>query len=481
MERTQAATFRMTTAAIDAVVIVLTWLAVTGLRHAVGQVWWLDLIPGDEPVLRPLAVAHNMAVLLLVLPVWLYALHRGKTYDDLRRVRLDVLLLRLARASAVALLFLLGITFALQVGGQLSRSVLAGFAFTVVVTLFSARVLVIRYIRERMRNAWLHQIVVVGTMEDTVPLLQVLRKHHDWGIRIAGVVRADDGHSAEISGVTVLGCLDDLPRVLERHPVDEVMVTGSSLSVATLRRVADSCEELGVRFSMDANFLGLSISKAQLTDLDGWHVLSFSATPEDAEALAVKRGMDIMLSGAALLALAPVFLVTALLVKLEDGGPIFFGQERSGLFGRTFKMWKFRSMVVDAEKRKEELARLNEMEGPVFKIRHDPRITRVGRFIRKTSIDELPQFWNVFKGEMSLVGPRPPLPKEVEQYVRWQRRRLSMKPGITCIWQVSGRNQIDFETWMKLDLEYIDNWSLFLDVKLLARTLPVVLLGHGAS
>ena len=143
-------------------------------------------------------------------------------------------------------------------------------------------------------------------------------------------------------------------------------------------------------------------------------------------------------------------------------------------------MYKFRSMVVDAEDRKAELERLNEMSGPVFKIMRDPRITRVGAFIRKTSIDELPQFWNVFRGEMSLVGPRPPIPAEVARYERWQMRRLSMKPGLTCIWQVSGRNHVDFETWMKLDLQYIDNWSLFLDVKLLARTVPAVLLGSGA-
>lgn len=480
MVRHQAASFRILFTALDAVIIVLTWVGMTALRYQFGQWYSLDLIPGD-PIIRPLAVTHNLAHLVLVLPVWLYALHRGGTYADLRRMRSDILLLRIFRASVFGLLGLLALSFALQVGHHLSRTLILAFGLSVVLSLYASRRLLLRLLKARARNAWVHNIVLVGSAEEARPLVEVLRRHADWGMRLVGVVRSDDGQVTEVSGAQVLGRLSDMPRILERHAVDEVLVAGSSLSVRTLREVADSCEEVGVRFSMDANFLGLSISRAQLSDLDGWHVLSFSSTPEDAEGLAVKRAMDVMLSGLALLALSPVFLLTALAIKLEDGGPVFFGQQRSGLYGRTFTMWKFRSMVVDAEAKKAALMAQNEMGGPVFKMKQDPRITRVGRFIRKTSIDELPQFWNVFVGSMSLVGPRPPIPAEVEKYERWQRRRLSMKPGITCIWQVSGRNNIDFETWMKLDLEYIDNWSLFLDVKLLVRTVPVVLLGHGAS
>jgi exopolysaccharide biosynthesis polyprenyl glycosylphosphotransferase len=191
---------------------------------------------------------------------------------------------------------------------------------------------------------------------------------------------------------------------------------------------------------------------------------------------------DVVCAGLGLLLLSPLLILTALLIKIEDPkGGVFFGQERSGLYGLTFKMWKFRSMVSNAEELREKLEAENEMDGPVFKIKNDPRITRVGRFLRKSSIDELPQLWNVLTGDMSLVGPRPPIPAEVEKYERWQMRRLSMRPGITCIWQVSGRNNIDFDTWMKLDLQYIDNWTLFLDLKLLLKTLPVVLLRRGAS
>ena len=174
-------------------------------------------------------------------------------------------------------------------------------------------------------------------------------------------------------------------------------------------------------------------------------------------------------------------LVAAILIKLTSPGSILFRQQRCGLNGRLFDMYKFRSMVDDAEHHRFELDALNEMDGPVFKSSYDPRITRVGKFIRRFSIDEFPQFYNVLRGDMSLVGPRPPLPQEVARYERWQRRRLSMKPGMTCLWQISGRNEVSFEDWMKLDLTYIDNWSLLLDLKILLKTVPVVLLGRGAK
>ena len=272
MERNRPVVYQMFAMALDVIVIVATWVSVTALRHWFGHAWSLDLVPG-APVFRPLATEHNLAMVLLVVPVWLFALYRGGTYDDLRRVRTDVLLLRVARASAVGLLILLAVTFALQVGDQLSRTVLVGFAAASVVTVWASRLLTIRLVHHRLKNTISHNILVVGTVADVVPLLGVLKRHQDWGISVLGVVRADDDGTTEVSGARILGVLDDLPRILERHAVDEVMVTGSSLDVDTLRQVADSCEELGVRFSMDANFLGLSTSRAHLTDFDGWHVL----------------------------------------------------------------------------------------------------------------------------------------------------------------------------------------------------------------
>jgi len=209
-------------------------------------------------------------------------------------------------------------------------------------------------------------------------------------------------------------------------------------------------------------------------------LLTFSTTPENEYLLLVKRLMDLSLAVFMLLLLSPLLLVLALLIRLTSAGPVIYRQTRCGLAGRKFTVYKFRSMRADADLHKEELEALNEMDGPVFKIRDDPRCTPVGRFMRRFSLDELPQLVNIIKGDMSFVGPRPPLPEEVEKYERWQRRRLRMVPGLTCLWALAGRNQLSFRRWMELDLEYIDNWSLTLDAKIFLRTIPIVLLGRGA-
>ena len=206
--------------------------------------------------------------------------------------------------------------------------------------------------------------------------------------------------------------------------------------------------------------------------------LTLRNTPDNYLALMVKTFLDFMLSLLIVVFLSPVFFVIAMLIKM-DGGPVFFLQKRMGLNGRRFACIKFRTMVVNAERMQASLMSQNEQEGPVFKIKKDPRITKIGRFLRKTSLDELPQFFNVLQGNMSIVGPRPPIPSEVKLYKRWQTRRLSMKPGITCIWQVSGRNNIPFEQWMKLDMQYIDSWSLKLDFIILLKTIKVVFTGDG--
>jgi exopolysaccharide biosynthesis polyprenyl glycosylphosphotransferase len=220
----------------------------------------------------------------------------------------------------------------------------------------------------------------------------------------------------------------------------------------------------------------------ELTEFDGFPLLSFSTTPTNEFLMFVRRILDVVLASIMLVIAGPLFMLpAAILIKLTSPGPVLFKQKRCGLNGRQFVMYKFRSMVNNAEQLRVELEGLNEMDGPVFKSSSDPRITTVGKIIRRRSIDELPQLFNVLRGDMSLVGPRPPLPAEVARYERWQRRRLSMKPGITCLWQISGRNEVSFEDWMKLDLTYIDNWSLLLDLKILLKTVPVVLLGRGAK
>lgn len=471
---------------LDAVALTLTYLLIFEAREALVSWWPYDLFPDVQTFVRDLPQTRHLMVLGAVIPAWLFGLHYAESYDNLHSVRTNQLLVRALKGCAIGMGTTLLFLFAVREIGHVSRSVFTGFALSSYPVILLNRYLVVRWLQERHRRGLdLRNMLVVGTTTQALPFIRALERNQRWGVRVLGVVHPDHYDQTETSGASykVLGRVRELPRLLEELPVDQVYVSGQTWEVERLRAIADSCEELGVEFTMDANFLGLQVAQASLRDYEGNPVLSFSSTPNGAEAMAIKRLMDIVLSALALLALLPVFAVVAALIKLDDpGGPVLFGQVRSGLYGRTFKMWKFRSMVANAEALRAQLEQKNERDGPVFKITGDPRITRIGRFIRKTSIDELPQFWNVLVGEMSLVGPRPPIPAEVEKYERWQRRRLSMRPGITCIWQVSGRSDnVDFRTWMLQDLEYIDNWSLLLDLKLLLRTVPVVLLGHGAK
>ncbi len=530
MQRVQAAGLRWSVRVSDATALCVTFFVVIALRERLGEGWGL----GPQ---HRINLQNQVQLLIQILPIWLLSLHSSGTYNDLRRVRRDVLLLRLARAVGIAAVLLTAVQFVFPPASPTSRSFVLGYAVASTLALFLARL--VRLPGERPSD-----ILVVGGAEEVLPFLEILDRHRDWGLRVAGVVRPDEealladspvprgrgpGASASVleerphpracvgafsagsgaaapfppgtqtrepalnartsSGVQfwlpagaipVVGTVSDLPRILDDGTISQVFMTGRAWDTRTLRAVADACETVGVTFSMDANFLGFSIAQADLLDYDGWGVLSFSSTPRDAEALVVKRMLDVVGSLCALTLMSPVLALVALAIKLEDGGPVIFSQERTGLYGHTFRMYKFRSMVPDAEAKRGQLADHNEMSGPVFKMARDPRVTRIGRWIRLYSLDEFPQFWNVLRGEMSLVGPRPPIPSEVVHYERWQMRRLSMKPGLTCIWQVSGRNHVDFESWMRLDLQYIDTWSLFLDIVLLAKTVPVVLSGRGA-
>jgi len=277
-----------------------------------------------------------------------------------------------------------------------------------------------------------------------------------------------------------LGGIDDLEEILRAFPVDGVVFCTPHDWMVDIQPLLSVCEEMGVTIKIMADFFELPASQMVLEDIDGVPILRYQTTPARLVELMLKRLMDICVSGLLLFLMAPLFMAVAILIKVTMPGPVFFSQKRVGLNGRRFRMWKFRSMVVDAEARKAALAKANEMAGPVFKISNDPRITQLGKLLRRTSIDELPQLWNVLVGDMSLVGPRPPLPKEVNQYERWQLRRLSMRPGLTCIWQVSGRNEVSFHEWMEMDLRYIDTWSFVNDLTILARTVPVVITGRGA-
>jgi exopolysaccharide biosynthesis polyprenyl glycosylphosphotransferase len=309
-------------------------------------------------------------------------------------------------------------------------------------------------------------------------LVESIAAHPEWALRFAGFIRLDG--TRDRSRGPVLGVVSRLGRILEDEVLDMVIFAVPRERLGDVERGMQLCEEQGVEVRISLDILRVGSSKMRISDLDGVPMLAFTRTPSDELALVAKRFFDVLASALALLALAPVFLGITIAIRLDSPGPVFFRQRRVGLNGRVFEMLKFRSMYRDAEQRLEALRAQNEMTGPVFKMKNDPRVTKVGRFLRKTSLDEFPQFWNVLKGEMSVVGPRPPIPAEVREYKRWQRRRLSVKPGITCLWQISGRNNVDFDRWMELDLDYIDRWSLWGDLAICLKTIPAVLSTRGA-
>jgi exopolysaccharide biosynthesis polyprenyl glycosylphosphotransferase len=278
----------------------------------------------------------------------------------------------------------------------------------------------------------------------------------------------------------VLQGVDDVAQALKTYAIDEIIFTDVISVMPQIEEIILICADQGVRTTIAADIFSIGLMKSEISYFGGMPLIHFQTPPGDDWKLALKRFIDIVISAVGLIILSPFFLLLALGVKLS-GGPIFFRQTRMGLNGRLFQMYKFRSMKVGAERELSNLKTNNEMSGPAFKMRDDPRVTPFGRFMRRFSLDELPQLWNVLLGDMSLVGPRPPIPGEVSMYDRKSRRRLSMRPGLTCTWQVSGRNEIsDFQDWVALDLQYIDNWSLTRDLALLLKTIPAVLLGTGA-
>jgi exopolysaccharide biosynthesis polyprenyl glycosylphosphotransferase len=305
------------------------------------------------------------------------------------------------------------------------------------------------------------------------------------GYKIGGFIseqRAAPGAGPnQEANLRIIGQIKDLKGILEKGPVDEIMICLPIMEHFSV--VSDAvrlAQELGivVRLVPDQATENI-LSRCHIEQFEGASVVTMFREQLLMQLLA-KRLMDIVVSLLLLVLLSPLLAVVAVAIKLTSPGPVLFVQERVGMNKRLFKLYKFRSMFMDAEKRQSELSHLNEMDGPVFKIKKDPRVTPVGRFIRATSIDELPQLVNVLRGQMSLVGPRPPLLEEVDRYEWLYRRRLSIKPGITCLWQISGRNEISFKQWMELDQQYIDNWSLWLDIKILAQTVPAVLFRKGA-
>ncbi len=334
-------------------------------------------------------------------------------------------------------------------------------------------------LRERLGEPY--PILLVGTGGAALELAALIGSSRAEGLRLVGFIATTPSASAERINGRPVWRVDDVPRLLREQVIDEVIFAVGREELGRLEDLFLLCEEEGVRTRVQLQVFPHQASQVFVEHLGSVPLLTFSTTPENELHLLLKRALDLLGAAVLLVVFSPLLALLALLVKLTSPGPIFYRQTRCGLGGRRFTLFKFRSMVADAEQRQAELAAHNEADGPVFKMRNDPRVTPLGRAMRKLSLDELPQFWNILKGDMSFVGPRPPLPQEVEKYERWQRRRLRMRPGLTCLWALEGRSDLSFSRWMELDMAYIDNWSLWLDLKIFLKTIPRVLLGRGAA
>ena len=337
----------------------------------------------------------------------------------------------------------------------------------------------VSWMRDRLRRY--HYLLIVGCGPRAREMATLIEESRGMGLRLIGFVdpNSADGSIQNLGGYRVHP-LEDVGGILQQEVVDEIVFAVSMQELARLEPVLQHCADVGMRTRVQLEFLPAAYSRIYLEKFREVQLLSLSSAPDSELRLFFKRIFDVALSFAASIVFSPVLLCIAAMIKVTSPGPVLFRQTRCGLGGRRFTLYKFRSMINNAEQLRAELHQLNELDGPVFKISDDPRITTVGRWLRRFSLDELPQLWNILRGDMSFVGPRPAVPEEVEQYEDWQRRRLRMRPGLTCTWVLEGRNHVDFNRWMQLDLTYIDNWSLWLDFKIFLRTIPIVLSGRGA-
>ena len=422
--------------------------------------------------LLPLGLAAALA--------WPLSLRAFNLYDSRRRDSVAQVSSSLALAALISALGQAAVAFLTSVPVEDSFPlVVAGAQLSVLGGMRVISLGAVRLFRRAGHNT--RNVLIAGSGPRAAYVEDVIANHPQWGLRVIGFIDANfpkRGPAVQASRVFPLSAIEE---ILADQVIDEVIVAVPRSKLEEVVRVVDAATSAGVPITLLSDVFGDLLPAPRVKRFGSLPALSFAPVHHSAGWLAVKRVIDIVCSALLLVLAAPVIALSALAIKLSSHGPVIFQQVRCSVNGRLFRMPKLRTMVVDAEARKEALAGHNEMDGPVFKMRRDPRITAVGRFLRRYSLDELPQLFSVLRGDMSLVGPRPALPSEVAAYRTAERRRLSMRPGITCLWQVSGRNKIGFEDWVRLDLEYIDTWSLTRDFTILLRTLPAVLRGDGAS
>lgn len=427
----------------------------------------------------------NIVLFCLLLVVWhvifcSFDLYKSKRLTCRHREIRDVLK---AVALGTVVLFAAGMVFQIK---MISDEFIVVFWIAASLGAILSRLvlkLLLQNVRLHERN--LRRVLIVGTNSRAIDFCHKLQSHPELGYRVIGFADTEwaGAQALRVQGGRIVCDLADLTHFLRQSIVDEVIIALPIRSFHSLAsKIALFCEEMGITVRLPAGLFDLKHACTIVEEYEGESVISIYTGSARRGALFAKRALDFAVALVVLLLLSPLLLLVAIVIKSTSSGPVFFRQNRVGLNKRLFAMWKFRTMVPDAEAKLAVLEDQNESEGPVFKIKNDPRITAAGRVLRKTSIDELPQLINVLRGDMSLVGPRPLPVRDYEGFDKdWQRRRFSVTPGITCLWQVSGRSDITFDKWMKLDMQYIDEWSFWLDVKILMRTIPAVLKGSGAA
>lgn len=421
-----------------------------------------------------------LIMLALIIPTWAILLHTSNLTAIPRTRSYLSMFFNFLNFNSIGfiLLLLYKHIFGLTV---FSHYVIISFSVINLISLYVFRLLsykVFKYYRAIGHN--IHNVVVYAD-DSSEKFIDSIKEHREWGFRILMIITDSPKILKKYSPVyRVLPNKINIKTILDIDIVDEVIYCKNQIDEDKIRSLIDLCEEIGVTFRLQSELSPMSVTNAHLTRFEDIPFLTFMNTPRNSFALAWKSFSEFWISFFILFLLSPVLLIISLLIKITSKGPVIFKQERVGLRGRKFYIYKFRTMVQDAEELKETLLAQNESDGPTFKIKKDPRITAIGRFLRKTGLDELPQFFNVLRGEMSLIGPRPPIPEEVEKYERWQLRRLSMKPGITCTWQIiPNRNEVLFEKWMNLDIQYIESWSIKKDFLLFFKTIKTVFTGTG--
>jgi exopolysaccharide biosynthesis polyprenyl glycosylphosphotransferase len=437
------------------------------------------VLPIWAPRLGDIDPTNYSLLPLLIVPTTVFFLWQRGFYGSLRTKGNATIIVELITCFVLQALVGGALIFLFQLKGT-SRALFALYLLIGALLLLTEK-LFVRAAARRARSMGYNtrNIIVAGEGRRVSEVVKELEGNPDLGYRILGAV--SDRPTEVPTDLRYLGHLRELQSIVQSNVVDAVLFTMPAQSLEGLADVILAIEEMGIRIHLRVDFLPTLLSRTVLENLGGLPILSLTSTPHGLAALTVKRCLDVGVASCGLIFLSPLIALCAAAIKVSSRGPVLFRQVRVGLNGREFLLYKFRSMLQNSDPVTLGSQIRSEVPGPVFKMKNDPRITRIGRWLRRFSLDEVPQLWNVLKGDMSLVGPRPPLPSEVAQYERWQRRRLSVRPGLTCIWQIRGRSEVPFERWMHMDMYYIDHWSIGMDLKILMQTVPAVIRARGAS